>query len=576
MQERANRKAAQIVERTTRLLLRGAHAKALPMLREATGLYPGDAAILTRYADALYQAERVGEAKDNYRKALAIDANVFQAWYGCGMAEFSAGAYAGAIDCFRHAVALEPRDLEARSYLGKSLFQMGEIDSAINEFMVVARSKDEVMRREALRQIAVIIPGSPSHGNGPILKARQKWARLEEKSERPRSAGLKSRTEGSRKLRIGYVSSFFHHRNWMKPVWGMINRHDRSAFEIHLFADRGSPSVESGYQADPHDFIHVTTGLSNEKAAAKIFAAGIDVLVDLNGYSAPERLGIFMRKPAPSIVGWFNMFATSGIRAFDYIVGDASVIPPEEERFYCERVLRVSGSYLAFSVLYPVPPVVPPPCLRTGRFTFGCLAPQYKITNEEIAVWTQILVAAPAASVLLKSTCLDEASNRAAVHAKFDAHGIAPERVLLEGSAEHSEFLEAYARVDVALDTFPYNGGTTTAEAIWQGVPVLAFNGDRWVGRISRSILVAAGLGDWVEASLESYIQRAIRLAQSPATPGQLADLRCGMRERLLASAACDTAALCREMEAHYRAVACISDVRGRAREGKLKPNRPC
>lgn len=555
-QERSQSTAAQVIEATTRLLVRGKHAEALRILRAAAVRHPGNAAILARLADALLQGGVVAAAREAYRRALALDPMIFQAWYGSGITEFSLGAYAGATNCLRQAVTLRPRDADARFHLGKSLFQMGQVDAAIDEFQRVIRSGNAELRRGALRQIAVIIAGSPLCGNEAIFKARQTWARIEEKHER-RPRGFTTEHKSSpEKLRIGYVSSFFHHRNWMKPVWGVINQHDRSKFEIHLFADRGSPSAEAGYEANPRDRAHVITGLSNEEAAAKISAAGIDVLVDLNGYSAPERLSLYMRKPAPAIAAWFNMYATSGIRAFGYIIGDASVIPPEEEQFYNERVLRVSATYLAFSVPYSVPPVVPPPCLRTGKVTFGCLAPQYKITNEAVTAWTQILKAAPRATLLLKSTCLDDKASRAAIVAQFTERGIARARLLLEGSAEHYEFLQAYDRIDIALDTFPYNGGTTTMEALWQGVPVLAFNGDRWAGRISLSLLVAAGLGNWVEDSLEGYVERAIGLANSSGTAERLASLRSGMREQLLASRACDTAALCRELEAHYLRIA--------------------
>lgn len=574
-QERSNRKAAEIIKGATKLLLRGAHADALRILRAAILRHPDNAAMLTRMADALLQGERVAEARNAYQRALALDPTLFQAWYGSGMAEFSLGAYAAAIGNLRQAVALAPRDADARFYLGKSLFQMGQVDAAIDEFLFVTKSDDTEMRRAALRQIAVIIPGSPRRGNREILNARRAWARHEAKREKSRQAGAAKHRTSRRKLRIGYVSSFFQHRNWMKPVWGMIHHHDRSEFEIHLFADQGNPSPETGYEADPLDRVHVITGLSNQEAAARISAAGIDVLIDLNGYSAPERLGLLTRKPAPVIAGWFNMYATSGIRAYDYIVGDATVIPPEEEPFYSERVLRVSGSYLAFSVRYPVPPVVPPPCLRTGKVTFGCLAPQYKITNEVIAAWTRILKAAPTASLLMKSKCLDERTSRAAVLAPFTQCGLAPERVRLEGAAEHYKFLEAYERVDIALDTFPYNGGTTTAEALWQGVPVLAFNGDRWAGRISRSLLTAAGLGEWVEASLEGYIERAIGLANSPGTAERLANLRSGMREQLLASRACDSSTLCRDMEVHYRRIAGATAT-DRSRKNRYGPELRC
>jgi protein O-GlcNAc transferase len=271
---------------------------------------------------------------------------------------------------------------------------------------------------------------------------------------------------------------------------------------------------------------------------------------------APPALGIFMLRPARKIVGWFNAYATSGIRAFTHIIGDAAVIPSSEERFYTERVLRVSGSYLAFSVLYPVPPVVPPPCLRNGYLTFGCFAPQYKITPRVIDAFAQILRSAPSARLLLKSSFLHDSGNRAAVLEKFSRKGISPERLLLEGPEEHYKFLKAYSRVDLALDTFPYNGGTTTMEALWQGVPVLAFRGDRWVGRISQSLLCAAGLLDWVEPSRAGYIRRAINLAQASGTTRALADLRTRMRENLSRSAACDSANLCRQLEEHYRALA--------------------
>ena len=543
----------QIIYKSTNLLLRGAHTEALEILSAAVLRYSDHAAILTRYGDALYQTGEISAARDAYRRALALDESLFQAWYGRGMAEYSFEGYTVAIRCFRQALALEPRDADARFHLGSALFQMGEVDAAIDELRLAARSR--AWRRRSLRQIAAIIPGSPSRGNAAILEARRIWASMEAELERPSVRKLRGAPK-SEKLRIGYLCSFFQHRNWMKPVWGVINRHDRYAFEIHLFADRGDPTAECGYQANPSDFIHCITDLSNQTAAERISEVGVDILVDLNGYSLPDRQGIFMRRPARTVLGWFNMYATTGISAFDYIIGDAAVIPPEEERFYSERVLRVPGSYLAFSVVYPVPAVLPPPCLHNGYITFGCLAPQYKITGEVIAVWQRILCAAPTARLLLKSTCLDDASNRAAVIAQFAAHGTAAERLVLEGPVEHYEFLEAYNRVDIVLDTFPYNGGTTTSEALWQGVPVLTFNGDRWVGRISRSILLAAGLPEWVAPSREGYIERAIELASSTETPRQLASLREILRNRLADSAACDTTTLCRELEQLYRFVA--------------------
>ncbi len=549
-------KLREILDRSTKLLVRGAHAKALKILSVAVLQHPDDAAIVTRHADALYLCGRFTEARDAYRRACALDEAEFQTWYGCGCAEFSCEAFASAIACFRRALALERQDLDVHHPLGKSLFYLGEVDPAIEHLLFVAARGDARLRRETLRGIAVWVPQSPSRGNAAILKARREWAALEERIERPRKYSSPRRHSRGEKLRIGYVSALFNARNYMKPVWETINNHDRSVFELHLYLDEALPSSENGYRRHEDDRIHLIGNLSNSSAAQRVTAAGIDVLVDLNGYSAPKRLGLFMRKPAPVIAAWFNMYATSGIRAFDYIIGDSAVIPPEEECFYTERVLRVSGSYLAFSMLYPVPPVEPPPCLRSAHFTFGCLAPNYKITDDVISAWAQILRAAPSARLLLKNTAMKDPSNQAALYRRFARFGVAQERVIVEGPAEHYEFLETYKRVDIALDTFPYNGGSTTAEALWQGVPVLTFDGDRWVSRLSRSTLLAAGLGDWVMASLETYIQRAITIALSPGTPVLLAALRARMREHLLASPACDTKTLCRELEGHYLAMA--------------------
>jgi len=342
----------------------------------------------------------------------------------------------------------------------------------------------------------------------------------------------------------------------MKSVWGVINHHDRSAFEIHLFSDGNPPSADSGYQDNPLDHVHDARGLSNTDLASLVTRTGIEILVDLNGYSYQRRLGLFMRRPAPANVSWFNMYAPSGVDAFDYIIGDAVVIPTSEEQFYCERVLRVPGSYLAYSMLYPVPDVAPPPCLAAGRINFASLCSQYKITDEVIAVWAMILRQAPYAPLLIKNAELGDPTCRTALQERFGRWEIKPNRVLLEGPAPHEEYLAAYGKTDIALDTFPYNGGTTTMEALWQGVPVLTFKGDRWASRQSCSLLLAAGLGDWCMPDCTSYIARAVAMALSPTTTTELASLRSAMRERLARMPVCDSAGLCRALERIYREVA--------------------
>jgi protein O-GlcNAc transferase len=486
-----------------------------------------------------------------YRRALSLDPERFDTWYALGCALLDREQYGPAIDCLRHASKLRPAHARVQFDLGRASFGAGEIERAIDCFSLAMQGEPE-LGREALARIARYIPGDPRASNAAVLAARRKWARVEAAAQAAVTPPSTPAMTPEDRVRVGYVSAFFGSRNWMKPVWGVINNHDRGRFDIHLFSDGNPPTHEHGYAARPGDRLHDLRGLSNREAAEIVTRNGIDVLVDLNGYSFQSRFGLFMLRPAKISIGWFNMYATTGIDAFDYIVGDASVISPEEEEFYSERVIRVPGSYLAFSVLYPVPSVAPPPCIANGSPTFGSFASHYKLTDQVIEVWAEILLRAPNLRLLLKNRALGESSNRARLLWRFRRHGVEAERLELEGPVPHYEFLAAYGKIDIALDTFPYSGGTTTSEALWQGVPMLTFNGNRWASRTSRSLLLAAGLNDWCVPDLATYIERAVMLATTATTPTDLAELRGSMRSRLMTAPVCDSAGLCRKLEALY------------------------
>ena len=311
----------------------------------------------------------------------------------------------------------------------------------------------------------------------------------------------------------------------------------------------------AGIPATPRDRIHETATLDNDQLAELIQLSDIDILVDLNAYSSPERLALFLDRPAPVTVAWFNMYATSGLPGFDYLVADDEVVRPGEEPFFTEKVVRLPVSYLTFQVDHPAPPVVPPPCLENGYLTFGSLVSQYKITPPVLDAWASILRRAEGARLLLANRALKSVHNRSYVADQFSRRGVDTGRIMLCGPAEHLTFLQYYDRVDVALDAFPYNGGTTTMEAIWQGVPVLTFAGDRWSSRTSQSLLRRTHLEEFVAEDIEGMVDLAIRLARSPDTPRRLAELRWQMRACLQASSACDTPALARAMEQFYTAV---------------------
>ena len=520
--------------------------EAVPFLKRAIVLLPDDADLHCDLGNALLTLGQPSGASAAYQRSLQLNPKLSRTWYAVGCAQSSRKEFATAIVCFRRALETHPNWPAAQHNLGKALFRLGQIDEALDLFRQSAAGGDPALPEAA---IAVIIPGSPASDNQAILDARRTWME-HQLPPRPTNKHSSRRVKtGDRPLRIGYVSSFFQDHNWMKPVWGLINQHDRQHFEVHLFSDAPLSQIRYGYLRHPQDHFYDTTGLSNEALSERIEDAEIDLLVDLNGYSTMQRLPLFTLRPAPVVVGWFNLYATTGMPGYDYLIGDDQVIPPEEEKFYCEKIVRVPGSYLTFEVTYPVPPVVDPPCMSRGAITFGSLASQYKITGEVIGAWSRILLEVPDSSLILKNGALVSQSTREFVHGLFERHHVSPRRVRLEGPSDHYKFLETYGEIDIALDTFPYNGGTTTTEAIWQGVPMVTFSGDRWVARTSASILRSANLGDLVGQGLEDYISLAIGLANSP---DRLLNLRQNMRSRLQGSAVCDTRSFARNMERLY------------------------
>jgi len=547
--------AEAVLAEAAALLDSGAAAEALPLLQRARALHPDHQGVALRLADALQLAGRLPEAVRAYQAALRLEPDSVEGWYGLGCARLELKAYGAAAAAFGRTIERAPFFGAAQYNLAKAVFQLGRVETAI-ELFERAAALDPTLKQQAQGSIACIIPGSSDAAVSAVLRVRKRWAEAEARGL-PKPRRPAPEPVAGRKLRLGYLSAFFGDRNWMKPVHALLNRHDRAAFEIHLFSDGALPDAAAGYREHDTDVIHDLRGVPNEAAAGIVAGRRLDVLIDLNGYGVQKRLGLLMRRPAPQIVGWFNSFAATGLDAIDWLVGDAAVIRKSEEKQYGERIHRVPGTYLPFEILYPVPDVAPPPCAIEGApITFGCFGSQYKLTDATLTAWAEILHAAPAARLFVKNGALEDGSTRDDLLGRLDQLGIAPAQVTLEGRSEHFAFLDAYRHVDIALDTFPYNGGTTTTEALWQGVPVLAFDGNRWVGRTSKSLLLAGGLGDWVMPDAAAYVRRAAELALDPATPAGLAALRSGMRAQLAASAACDTEGFCRSLESFYRSLA--------------------
>lgn len=292
--------------------------------------------------------------------------------------------------------------------------------------------------------------------------------------------------------------------------------------------------------------------MGDEAAARMIRDDGIDILVDLSGHTSGHRLGVFALKPAPVQVTYIGYANTTGLPGIDWRVTDAHADPHGDgDAFHAERLVRLPGSFLCFQPPGDAPDVQPPPSVANGYVTFGSFNVLPKVTPEVIRAWSRILQGVPRSRLLLKALGLGDADSRGRLHGLFEGEGIGADRVTLlpvEGALR--DHLARYHGMDIALDPFPFNGTTTTFEALWMGVPVIVLRGDRHSARVGASILANAGLESLIAASLDDYVALGVRLA---GDAGRLAELRSTMRDRIAASPLRDAAGVTRELERAYR-----------------------
>lgn len=483
-------------------------------------------------------------------------------WLITGRLLCDIGEFAQALGAFENCLQIVPQHLEARYELGRALYKLGDADGAAKWIEQVA---EETGQLDMWMGLATIAPAVPSYDHGRVRKIRERFAQLTRQVESPaqtilpggcyRSSSTKhSRKRNANPLRIGYVSAHWREANYMKPVWPVINAHDRARFELYLFDD-GTPHSDTWHWLDGSAHTESIYGLDNREAAQRIGSVELDALVDLSAYSQPERMGLFVHRPSPIQMAWFNMYATSGFHEIDYLIGDRKVLRSDEQRYLTERCLQLPVSYLTFQTNHAAPDIQLRSPDKNPIFAFGCLGTLYKISPQVIATWSEILRQAPTAQLVLSARELKSVCNQQYLSEQFQRQGVAAERLMFLPPATHFDFLKHYALFDVALDTFPYNGGTTTMEALWQGVPVLTFAGDRWVSRTSHSLLAHSHLSKFSVASRDEYVRTAIDLATQPELREELQLIRQQMRQKLANSRICDSQMLTEKMEALYISV---------------------
>ncbi|MCD6305110.1 MAG: hypothetical protein J7M32_02335, partial [Deltaproteobacteria bacterium] len=404
---------------------------------------------------------------------------------------------------------------------------------------------------EAHSNLLFAMQCDPDVGDMEIFRESVNWWRRHGAGH-AREAGRGKDQDPGRRLRVGYVSPDFREHSVSRFFLPLIENHDRKAVEVFCYGDVKRPDRMTARIRELADHWRSIVGLGDDAVARQIREDRIDILVDLAGHTGGNRLLVFARRPAPVQVTWLGYPGTTGLGVMDYRLTDHVADPEgDADRWHTERLVRLSEGFLCYAPPEEAGEVCSLPALKEGRVTFGSFNNFSKMNEQVAAVWSRILLSVPGSLLMLKSKSLRDAGVRGRCLEMFLRNGISEDRIVFEGYARTvKDHLLLYNRVDMGLDPFPYNGTTTTCEALWMGVPVVTLKGGRHAARVGASILTQVGLSDLIADTKEAYIRKAVELARDP---GRLKALRAGMRDRLRKSTLLNGPGFAAAMEAAYQ-----------------------
>ena len=357
--------------------------------------------------------------------------------------------------------------------------------------------------------------------------------------------------DARRRLRVGLVSADLRRHPVGRFLEAVAASIDPSQIELVVYSTAKSSDEVTERMRKIIPQWHDAGQWDDTRLDEAIRADRIDILLDMSGHTAHNRLKVFAGKPAPIAATWLGYFATTGLEAIDYVLCNDWVVPIVEEDQWVEKPWRLPETYLCFTPPNVAVPMAQPPMLQNGYVTFGSANNINKLNDATARCWADVLKAVPASKLLLRSTHLADERVAEEVRARFGAFGIDGERLILEGArTDYADHLSQYNRVDIALDPFPYAGGTTTVEALWMGVPVLTLKGDRYVAHMGESILHNVGVPDWIAADVADYATKAATFA---ADATALKTLRQNLRHRLATSPLMDAPRFARNLETAFR-----------------------
>jgi predicted O-linked N-acetylglucosamine transferase (SPINDLY family) len=486
-------------------------AGALAFFEAEIAADPANAQALVHRGVACYELERLDQAEDSFRRAIAFAPEIAPAWNNLAAILLERGDPDAAAGYYDEATARDPDYTEASS----------------NRLMC-----------EQFR--AGVTPER-------LLDLSRNWDARHAKTP-PEPLPPNPRGE---KLRVGFVAPDFCRAPVGYFIVGLLENLPRDVAAV-LYSDTPVPDDLTARIRRAAGTWREMRGMSHADFAAAVRADGIEVLIDLAGHTKGNRLPAFARRAARVQASWAGYAGTTGLASMDYLIADRFEVPEGAEPLYSEQVVRLPNDYVCYTPAEYAPSVGPLPAARNGYVTFGGFHNVGKAGALSLALWTRTLAAVPGSRLVLKYRKLDDARVTARIRAAFAAAGIAAERVTIEGTSTHAAMLQRYNDIDIALDALPYSGGLTTCEALWMGAPVVTLPGRSFAGRHSLTHLMTIGLAGLVAADAADYVRIAAGLAADRA---RLAALRATLRPRMASSPLCDSPGFARDFAARLRAM---------------------
>lgn len=519
---------------------------AIAAYRRAIAIKPDSPEILSNLGNALREIGQTEEAIAVHQRAIFLNPTLGEAHSNLSNALREDGQIDQAIAAAQQAIALKPGFAEAFGNLGFALTLNGQIEEALAAYRRAIELNPG--NADAQSNYLMTLHYHPDFDAGAIAREHARW---EEQHARPLTKWIVPHTndrDPDRRLRIGYVSPDFHNHPVGRFLEPLLANHDRQSFEIFAYSQGSVADAITRRLRSGIDGWRDIAALSDSRLADLIRWDRIDILVDLTLHAARNRLLTFARKPAPIQVTWLAYPGSTGLKTVDYRLSDPYLDPVGiAESIYSERTFRLPDSYWCYLPHNTASDVGALPVLAKGRITFGCLNNFFKVSEPTLNAWVRILQAVPSSQLLLHAP---RGSSRQRLQAQFQNAGIDPQRLQFTFRVPLSDYFRLYDQIDIALDTFPFAGGTTTCDALWMGAPVVSLLGKTAMGRGGFSILSNIGLPELVASSVEDYIQLATTLSQDVP---RLTELRANLRQKMQQSPLTDAPRFAHGIEAAYR-----------------------